>query len=200
MKRILLAIALMLGIMSAWGQEIKTQQVVADDYIKLFEEMGYKVYSFDISEFEDVRSYQPIIKHYKQGDKEGEYILGGGGFGWAVFGEHKNNVKVCISPIEKGKKVGVFFDENSGLSLPITFEGQTSPDGEVNYSCESRPFKLEGKMIDGFYPLVLLGSYWYDADNKVFRFCGSTEMTSELKEDIMKRVPEYYIIGVKIEK
>ena len=54
-----------------WGQEIKTQQVVADDYIRLFEEMGYKVYSFDISEFEDVRSYQPIIKHYKQGDKEG---------------------------------------------------------------------------------------------------------------------------------
>ena len=29
--------------MGAWGQEIKTQQVVADDYIRLFEEMGYKV-------------------------------------------------------------------------------------------------------------------------------------------------------------
>ena len=161
MKRILLSIALMLGIMDAWGQEIKTQQVVADDYIKLFEEMGYKVYSFDISEFEDVRSYQPIIKHYKQGDKEGEYILGGE-FGWSVSGEHKSNVKVTFS--------------------------------------ESRPFKLEGKMIDGFYPLVLLGSYWYDAGSKVFRFCGSTEMTSELKEDIMKRVPEFYIIGVKIER
>lgn len=47
-KRLLLAIALTLGIISVWGQEIKTQQVVADDYIKLFEEMGYKVYSFDI--------------------------------------------------------------------------------------------------------------------------------------------------------
>ena len=34
----------------------------------------------------------------------------------------------------------------------------------------------------------------------MFRFCGSTVMTSELKEDIMKRVPEYYIIGVKIER
>ena len=200
MKRLLLSIALTLGIMGAWGQEIMTQQVVADDYIKLFEEMGYKVYSFDISEFEDVRSYQPIIKHYKQGDKEGEYILGGSGFGWAVSGEHKSNVKVTFSPEENGKKVGVYFDDNSGLSLPITFEGQTSPDGEVNYSCESRPFKLEGKMIDGFYPLVLLGSYWYDAGSKVFRFCGSTEITSELKEDIMKRIPEYYIIGVKIEK
>ena len=55
-------------------------------------------------------------------------------------------------------------------------------------------------MIDGFYPLVLLGSYWYDTSSKVFRFCGSTEMTSELKEDIMKRIPEYYIIGVKIER
>ena len=42
MKRILLSIALMLGIMDVWGQEIKTQQVVADDYIRLFEEMGYK--------------------------------------------------------------------------------------------------------------------------------------------------------------
>ena len=189
----------MLGVISVWGQEIKTQQVVADDYIRLFEEMGYKVYSFDISEFEDVRSYQPIIKHYKQGDKEGEYILGGE-FGWSVSGEHISNVKVTFSPEEKGKKVGVYFDDNSGLSFPITFEGQTSPDGEVNYSCEPRPFKLEGKMIDSFYPLVLLGSYWYDAGSKVFRFCGSTEMTSELKEDIMKRIPEYYIIGVKIER
>ena len=199
MKRTLLAMALLLGMMSSNAQEIKTQEVTADDYIQLFEEMGYKVYSFDISEFEDVRSYQPIIKHYKQGDKEGEYILGGE-FGWSVSGEHKSNVKVTFSPEEKGKKVGVYFDDNSGLSFPITFEGQTSPDGEVNYSCESRPFKLEGKMIDGFYPLVLLGSYWYDAGSKVFRFCGSTEMTSELKEDIMKRIPEYYIIGVKIER
>ena len=67
MKRLFLSIALTLGVISAWGQEIKTQQVVADDYFRLFEEMGYKVYSFDISEFEDVRSYQPIIKHYKRG-------------------------------------------------------------------------------------------------------------------------------------
>lgn len=200
MKRTLLLLAMMLSIMSARGQEIKIQQVTAYDYIKLFEEMGYKVYSFDISEFENVRSYQPIIKHYKQGDKEGEYILGDSGFGWAVFGEQKCNVKVSLSPVENGKKVGVYFDENSGLSLPITFEGQISPEGEVNYSCESRPFKQDGKKIDDFYPLVMLGSFWYDAGSKVFRFCGSSEMTSELKEDIMQRIPEYYIIGVKIER
>ena len=36
MKRLLLSIALTLGIMDAWGQEIMTQQVVADDYIRLF--------------------------------------------------------------------------------------------------------------------------------------------------------------------
>ena len=40
----------------------------------------------------------------------------------------------------------------------------------------------------------------FKRDYKVFRFCGSTEMTSELKEDIMKRIPEYDIIGVKIER
>ena len=34
----------------AWAQSIKQQAAIAEDYIPLFKDMGYEVYSFDISE------------------------------------------------------------------------------------------------------------------------------------------------------
>lgn len=199
MKRTLLAMALLLGMMSSNAQEIKTQEVTADDYIQLLENMGYKVYSFDISEFKDVKSYEPVIKQYKQGDKDGEFLIGGE-FAWSVNGVQISNVKISFSPTEKGKEVDVRFDKTNGISIPLEFEGQTSPEGEVNYSCALRTFKQDGTMIDDFYPLALLGAYWYDPDSKVFRLCGAMELTSELKESVMKYIPEYFIIGVRLRR
>ena len=199
MKRTLLAMALLFGIIICNAQEIKTQKVTADDYIQLLENMGYKVYSFDISEFKDVKSYEPVIKHYKQGDKEGEFLIGGE-FAWSVNGVQISDLKISFSPTEKGKTVDVRFDRTNGISMPLEFEGQTSPEGEVNYSCALRTFKQDGTMIDDFYPLVLLGAYWYDPDAKVFRLCGDMELTSELKESVMKYIPEYFIVGVRLRR
>lgn len=198
MRRSFFTIALALGFISGYAQEIKPQQAVADDYIRLFNEMGYKVYSYDISDFKNIGHYQPVIMHYRQGKKEGENALP---FGWEIFGDFIRNVKVTISPFEKGKKVGVYFDDTKGISLPLPFEGQKSDDGELNYGCETRPFKRDGSKInDDFYPLVLVGSYWYDQEDKMFRFCGSSEIPSNLDDDIMQYIPEYYIIGVRLVK
>lgn len=105
MKKILLSIGLLLGFTGSYAQEIKLKEAVADDYIRLFNEMGYKVYSYDISEFRNIRSYQPVILHYMNDAKEGENVLP---FKWEIFGDYIRNVKVTVSPIEKGNKAGIF--------------------------------------------------------------------------------------------
>lgn len=195
MKRIVLLSILIIGTITCQAQEIKPQQVTADDYIRLFEEMGYKVFSYDISEFENIKSYQPVIMHYTQGEKEGENILP---FDWEVYDEIINNVKVTVSPAEKGKKAGIYFNETMGISFTLIFQEQISPDGETSNSIGVRSFKLDGSKINDFYPLVLLGSYWYDADAGMFRFCGETELSSDLTEDFIANIPEYYILGIRL--
>lgn len=195
MKRTVLIFILLIAAITSQAQQIKIQQVVADDYIRLFEGMGYKVFSFDISEFEGISSYQPVIMHYTQGDRKGEDALP---FGWEVNNEHIRNVKVNISPAEKGKTVGIYFNEANGITWPMTFQEQTSPSGEINDNYGYRRFKLDGSKIDDFYPLVLLGSYWYDPDADMFRFCGENDLSSDLTEDFIDNIPEYYIIGIRL--
>ena len=188
---------LLLGYVLCQAQEIKPLQVSADDYIRLFEGMGYKVFSFDISEFEGITSYQPVIMHYKQGDKKGENALP---FGWEVSNEIIKNVKVTLAPGEKGKTAGIYFNETNGITCPLTFQEQTSPTGEINESYGYRRFKSDGSKIDDFYPLVLLGPYWYDSDADMFRFCGENDLSSALTEDFIENIPEYYILGVRLVK
>lgn len=46
-----LAMSVMVGSVSA--QSIKSQDAITDDYLPLLQASGYRVYSFDISEFLD---------------------------------------------------------------------------------------------------------------------------------------------------
>lgn len=195
MKRTVLIFILLIAAITSQAQQIKIQQVVADDYIRLFEGMGYKVFSFDISEYEDITSYQPVIMHYKQGDKKGENALP---FGWEVANEGIKNVKITLAPVERGKTLGIYFNETNGITSLLTFQEQTSPTGEINESYGYRRFKLDGSKIEDFYPLVLLGSYWYDPDADMFRFCGENDLSSDLTEDFIDNIPEYYIIGISL--
>ena len=135
--------------------------------------------------------------HYKQGDKKGENALP---FGWEVSNETIQNVKVTFSPAEKGKTVGIYLNGTNGITGSLTFQEQTSPSGEINEHYGYRRFKLDGSKIEDFYPLVLLGSYWYDPDADMFRFCGENDLSSGLTEDFIGNIPEYYIIGIRLVK
>ena len=73
MKRTITTIILAFGVTWAWAQSIKQQAATAEDYIPLFKDMEYEVYSFDISELgKDSVTYgiQPIVKHYVSGKEE----------------------------------------------------------------------------------------------------------------------------------
>ncbi|MBR7026190.1 MAG: DUF5041 domain-containing protein [Bacteroidales bacterium] len=53
---------------------------------------------------------------------------------------------------------------------------------------------------DGFTPLLLFGSYWYDEQNKVVRFCGENSFPSDMSSPTLKLIPHYYVIGIYVIK
>jgi hypothetical protein len=59
------------------------------------------------------------------------------------------------------------------------------------YSYRSDPFEPTSPLEkETFIPLVYYSSFWYDAEDKVTRCCGSIS-------DIIKQSPHYYIMGIK---
>ena len=53
MKKLICLVGLILSVMvgSVSAQSIKSQDAITDDYLPLLQASGYRVYSFDISEF-----------------------------------------------------------------------------------------------------------------------------------------------------
>ena len=52
----------------------------------------------------------------------------------------------------------------------------------------------KGKVI----PLVLFGSYWYEKETGVSRFCGEQFIKPDFSSDIIKSIPHFYVFGIKI--
>lgn len=69
-------------------------------------------------------------------------------------------------------------------------------DSEKEFSYGVRPFTLSSFKPNTFIPLALYGSYWYDEQFDIVRFCGEREIDPELNAEILKDSPHYYIIGV----
>ena len=81
----------------------------------------------------------------------------------------------------------------SKLKLRKVFGGH-DPNGEFSYG--TRPFSISSFKPNTFIPLALYGSYWYDEQFDIVRFCGENEIDPELKAEILKDSPHYYIIGI----
>ena len=210
MKRTITSIFIALGVTMSWAQSIKQQAATAEDYITLFKDMGYEVYSFDISELgKDSVTYgiQPIVKHYVCG-KEEEFHNYGVVFTNKSKKEVYNKITVSFYPDTEGlpnkpnievKRMNFNLEGNS-IGFPLIFEKQVDSDGKQNTLYQSRPFKLDNMKIGEFTPLVLYGSAWFDSEAGIFRFCGENEISPDMHEDIVKDIPEFYVIGVIIKK
>ena len=66
---------------------------------------------------------------------------------------------------------------------------------KLDYS--TRPFKVEGFEKDKFIPLVLYAAPWWDKNYEIYRFCGETEIPSDMNSDILRHSPHYFIIGAE---
>ena len=227
MKKLTISFVLLLMATCTWAQFISSQKAIVEDYIPLFENAGYKVHSFDISALEKEDAtflISPEVKHYRAGVDSAEIIALGIGFTNremlsqyseqyraevikegdlynAEKGIHKLYKKLLVSfcPIDKGKQM-IFRIDKFNLGFPLMFSEQVSPSGEVNKTYYTREFIIDNMKFDEFIPLVLLGAPWYDPDIESFRFCGEDHISPEMKEDFIKSIPEYYVIGARVTK
>ena len=84
------------------------------------------------------------------------------------------------------------------LNMKPQYAGNDSVNGQKFYTYNTRPFEVKELKMDTFVPLVLLGSIWYDERFNIHRFCGESVLDPDMSADILKHIPHYYVIGVKI--
>ena len=110
-------------------------------------------------------------------------------------------LSIGFSPIRSVKAdsvvtVSVRPEHQNGLARDLVLK--PVPDApEKLYLYEKVPFRGSALRPNTFIPLALYGSFWWDSNYKICRFCGEKELTEEnIKEsEFFKHSPHYYIIG-----
>lgn len=178
------------------AQELKTIEPTLSDYLPLLKAQGYMVYSFDTKDFKDAQA-EPVVMEYVKGEEPKDVL----GFSISMnFGE-----KLVIGFAPSGNdSTAIYtfnFSEGRGFNGRLNLRAIYAPEEPTKsrYSYESRPFELvppfeKGKVI----PLVLYGSYWYEPETGVSRFCGESIIKPDLSSDIVKSIPHFYVLGIVI--
>lgn len=213
---------------SVSAQSVKSQDATAEDYLPLLQASGYKIYSFDISEFlNETYHFTFKIKEYvnreevKGNDESFTFP------NRMMLDEFPENSQKRI--LEEGRAAnpekGVYMQANKltiGLmpskadslkSIRINMEGMgesgkglklkplKDPKSDMQfYHYESRPFTFDKFEEGKFIPLVFFASFWVDEKFGFFRFCGAKEITPALESDYVENTPHFYVIGVEINK
>lgn len=196
MKKTIITILLALAALAGQAQVIRTNEPTLDDYLQLLNAKGYIVYSFDMKDFKG-KQYEPVIMEYAKG-QEAKDVLGFS-FSFPIgdklvigFAPSSNDSTYVYSYQSVGG--GGF---NATLKLQPVFAPEMP--AKQAYRYESRPFELvvpveTGKLI----PLVLFGSYWYEEETGVSRFCGDKQIKPDLSSDLIKSIPHFYVLGIRI--
>ena len=213
---------------SVSAQSVKSQDATAEDYLPLLQASGYKIYSFDISEFlNDTYHFTFKIKEYVnreevKGNNESFTFPNR-----MMLDEFSEDSQKRI--LEEGRAAnpekGVYMQANKltiGLmpskadslkSIRINMEGmgefgkrldlkplKDPKSDERFYHYEGRPFTFDKFEEGKFIPLVFFASFWVDEEFGFFRFCGAMEITPALESDYVENTPHFYVIGVEINK
>ena len=195
-KSIITTIILAVAAMTATAQEIKMNETTISDYLPLLKAKGYSVFSFDTKDFKDAL-VEPVIMEYVKGEEPKDAL----GFNWTVqMGE-----KLLIGFAPSGNDSTVIFNfqftesihiDSHLLLKPIKVPGKPE---EHDYKYEPRPFKLAAPFEkEKIIPLVLYGSYWYEAETGAYRFCGDGSIKPDLSSDVVKETPHFYVLGIRL--
>ena len=211
------------------AQELKRTEADISDYIPLLNAAGYDVYTFDISSLNDeTYNIEFSVREYVKGvlveDPLGErarHILRNRRM-LSDFPEEYWDEIIAEGPIydlDKGiltlsEKISVGFApavdslktmnmmlENIGaLRRTLSLKSQIGYNGEEEYMYDYRPFKVGALQLGEFTPLVALGSYWYDEEYDLYRFCGEDELDPDLSAGMLSSSPHYYVLGMIVTK
>ena len=196
MKKTIITALLALVALAGQAQEIRTIEPTLNDYLPLLKAQGYMVYSFDTKDFNGSQA-EPVVMEYVKGEEPKDVL----GFSFSMnFGE-----KLVIGFAPSGNdSTAIYtfnFSEGRGFNGRIKLRAIYAPEEPTKsrYSYESRPFELVPPFEkEKFIPLVLYGSYWYEPETSVSRFCGESVIKPDLSSDIVKSIPHFFVLGIKI--
>ena len=178
------------------AQELKTIEPMLNDYLPLLKAQGYMVYSFDTKDFKDMQA-EPVVMKYVKGEEPKDAL----GFSIAMSLGEKLVIGFVPSENDSTAIYTFNFSEGRGFNARLNLRAIYAPEEPTKsrYSYESRPFELVPPFEKGKYiPLVLYGSYWYEPETGVSRFCGESVIKPDLSSDIVKSIPHFYVLGIKI--
>ena len=196
MNKAIITTLLALVALAGQAQVIRTNEPTLDDYLQLLNAKGYIVYSFDTKDFKG-KQYEPVIMEYAKG-QEAKDVLGFS-FSFPIG----DKLVIGFAPSSNDSTYVYSFQSVGGGGFNATLKLQPvfAPEmpSKQAYRYESRPFELVAPVEMGkFIPLVLFGSYWYEKETGVSRFCGEKQINPDLSSDIIKSIPHYYVLGIRI--
>ena len=196
MKQTIITIMFALVALAGQGQNLKSLEPTFNDYIPLLNAKGYMAYSFDTKDFKG-KLLETVVMEYVDGKEVGNYL----DFDVSFPVGEKLVIGLAPSDNDSLYVYSIQSDKGEGFTGKLILKPVFVPREPriQRYLYQSRPIELVPTSDTGkFIPLVLFGSYWYDADSGVFRFCGDTIIKSDLSSDIIQYIPHFYILGIKI--
>ena len=221
--KILSAIALALAGGVASAQRIEPVDPNVQDIVRTLNANGYEFYSFDLSTFND-KTYQ-IEVYIQEGDSTGlltdNEIRGAGWQSRQFLKDIPEEYRQDVNPIdpETGlvdqiSRIGISIAPKTDSTVIVRINiGQYGMSRElkqqpiIRYEKDqpilyraygTRPFKIETFESGKDIPLVLYASYWYDSQVNLYRLCGEEEIDPDMSTPILKNIPHYYVIGIRL--
>ena len=195
-KQTIITILLVLVAVAGQAQKIKMNEPSFSDYLPLLNAKGYMAYSFNTKKFKGAE-VEPVVMEYVKGEEPKDVL----GFNVTMSLDKKLIVGFRPSDNDSTANYLFHFSENRGFGGRLNLRPVFAPEKPEDkwYIYESRPFELTAPIEKGkFIPLVLYGSYWYEPANGGCRFCGDSFIKPDLSSDIVKFIPHFFVLGIKI--
>lgn len=204
-------------------------ETTLEDYITILNDAGFEAFAFDISSLkDDTYSIALVTKEYVRGrlvadssnepfsfavtnrdmisdfsKAEREGILASGSAYDAEKGIYRLAGKITLgfsSTADSLKNVKVIVENMGAIGKKLALRQLEAPGFEGRYFYQVRPFRTDSFKEGEFTPLVLVGSYWYDINNGLIRFCTESEFDPDMSSESFSQIPHYYVLGVTVSR
>jgi hypothetical protein len=190
----LVAILLVSIAMKGQKKSVKSAEAKPKDAVEQKKPQDDEVLTYDISSLQDSASLIIlVIREYNQlgmvNEMKGQRL------------KMAKTLSIGFSPRQSVQSdsmvtVSVHPEHQNGLARDLVLKSVPNAP-ETFYLYEKVPIRVSALRPNTFIPLALYGSFWWDSNYKICRFCGEKELTEEniMESEYFKHSPHYYVIG-----